>query len=211
MDSERAAMRKRSFCAEFNLARLDHNYTMSRGNPEMQPGGLAGGGGLEAGSQPKAAGWGLGTGGQRAPWASGTAGAGGWGLGLGTGWLGAGWGLGAEGCWAEAGGRAAGGAEAGGAGLGGAGGPGARQEPRAGSRGLRAGVKRLRGDWQRAWGWRAGPGGRGGLGAGTRLRHPRHTRTLRESLRTLANASRTLRERFSDDPWSTIGPLDPNL
>ena len=28
---------------------------------------------------------------------------------------------------------------------------------------------------------------------------------------THANASRTLRERFSDDPWSTIGPLDPNL
>ena len=61
-----------------------------------------------------------------------------------------------------------------------------------------------------------GPGGRGwGLGAGTRLRHTRDTRerfaNACERLRTLANASRTLRERFSDDPWSTIGPLDPNL
>ena len=49
--------------------------------------------------------------------------------------------------------------------------------------------------------------GRAGLGAGgwdTAATHPRHTRTLRERLRTL-------RERFSDDPWSTIGPLDPNL
>ena len=71
-----------------------------------------------------------------------------------------------------------------------------------------------------AGGWGLGPGGsctragRAGLGAGgwdTAATHPRHTRTLRERLRTLANASRTLRERFSDDPWSTIGPLDPNL
>ena len=46
----------------------------------------------------------------------------------------------------------------------------------------------------------------------TRLRHTRDTRER------FANASRTLRGRFADacghfsnDRWSTIGPLDPNL
>ena len=61
------------------------------------------------------------------------------------------------------------------------------------------------------WGWGLGGGGWVGLGVGARgsgrctgaggwdtaATQPRHTRTLRE--------------RFSDDPWSTIGPLDPNL
>ena len=57
---------------------------MSRGNPEMQPGGWLGAGGLEAGSRlgARSVGWGLG--------------AGGWGLGVRAG--GRGWG------WAEAGG-----------------------------------------------------------------------------------------------------------
>ena len=99
-------------------------------------------------------------------------------------------------------------------------GPGAGAGGRGGGWGwgLRAGGG---GGWGPRAGWGGGPGAEEralravygnredwGLGAGTRLRH---TRDARERLRTLANASRTLRERFSDDPWSTIGPLDPDL
>ena len=85
-----------------------------------------------------------------------------------------------------------------------------RRGPGAGGRGLGAGL-----------GLGLGAGGRTGArraGAGTRLRHTRDTRerfanasrTLRERLRTLANACerlRTLRGRFANA--LAIGPLDP--
>ena len=77
---------------------------MSRGNPEMQPGGWLGAGGWRPGASqgpragsrgPRAGGWGLAARGCGL-WAGGTAG--GWGLGLGTGWaLGTGTGAGAGG------------------------------------------------------------------------------------------------------------------
>ena len=148
---------------------------MSRGNPEMQPGGWLGAGGWRPGASQ----------GPRKPRGGGGAGdwwlgvrAGGRGLGAGGSGGATGWELGVRGC-----------------GLGG---------------GWGWGPKLIGG-----WGWAGGPGlgpklnwklgpctgaGRAGLGAGgwdTAATHPRHARTLRE--------------RFSDDPWSTIGPLDPNL
>ena len=109
------------------------------------------------------------------------------------------------------------------AGWAGAGGGGLAPDPggRGGGGGLGAGPGtggvRGRAGW--GWGPGAGGGGRGldrnctgaGVGDGGRegggwgLGHGCDTPT------THANASRTLRERFSDDPWSTIGPLDPNL
>ena len=128
-------------------------------------------------------GWGRGAGG----WGlgghgpEGGAGAGGWGLGPGTGGLETG--LGARGVY---GGREGG--AGGGLGLG------------AGGRGLGAGGPGLGGG---DWGWAGGLGpctGAGRAGAGgwdTAATHPRHTRTLRE--------------RFSDDPWSTLDPWTPTF
>ena len=127
---------------------------MSRGNPEMQPGGWLGAGGWRPGASqgPRA--------GSRGPRAGG-------------GWLGAG-------------------------------GPGA------GGRG--AGGRGPTLDWGWGQGLRAVYGGREGGAGGWGLGHGCDTpATHANASRTLANASRTLRERFSDDPWSTIGPLDPNL
>ena len=164
---------------------------MSRGNPEMQPGGWLGAGGWRPGASqgPRAGGWGLAAGSQesgRAPWAGG-----------------------AGGCW---------GPMAGGRGWGAGGG---RGEPdlrlggvaelgivgsRPGRRGwdwrlgLRVGVGAGMGTGAGGQNWTGLGGGRGlgrglgpctgagrvGLGAGTRLRHTRDTREH------FANASRTL-------------------
>ena len=151
---------------------------MSRGNPEMQPGGWLGAGGEGLGLGGREGG---GRGASQGPRA----------LRAGGRLLGAG-----------AGGRELGVAGGGGWGLG-RGGMGAGSGPKL--------------DWE-LWGGLAGlavygglEGGAGGWGLGHGCDTPA---THANASRTLANACerlRTLRERFSDDPWSTIGPLDPNL